>query len=232
MKRALSIILCAVFAMLAFFPGGVMLAKSFGYIFELANYAAFAVVTAVIAVSAVILSIVGNEPVQNRVICVLTTLLAPLSLVNIGFLVYSIRAMMISVVSAGCCFYLSAKHGRPLVYKVICLILSGLMILPTLFLVFVAFIFGDMRQDMVLRSIPSPENGHYAEVVYSDQGALGGDIFVDIYEEGKDFDAVIFRISKKPQTVYPDEGTLSDIYWKNENCLVINSVEYKVNTDN
>ena len=208
-----------------------MLAKSFGYIFELENYTTVAFVTAVIAVSAVILSVIAKEPVKNKVIGVLAALLASLSLINIVFYVGHSSAMMISSGSVGCCFYLSAKHGRPLVYQAICLILSGLMILPTLFLIFAALIFGDMRQDIVLRSIPSPENGHYAEVVYSNPGAMGGDIFVDIYEEGKDFDAVIFRISKNPRIVYIDEGTLADIYWKNENCLVINSVEYKVNTD-
>lgn len=235
-KKVLSILLCALFALNALLPGGEMLAASFEYRFELANYTAFAFVTAVISVSAVILSIIVKEPVKNRAIGVLTSLLAPLSLINIVFYGGHSTAMMISSVSVGCSFYLSAKYGRPLAHKVICLILSCLMILPISFFGFVALMFADTleKEYMILRYVPSPQNGHYAEVLYSDHGALGGDTFVDIYENGKAFNAVIFKISKKPERVYLDDdfGISSDnIFWKNEYCLVVGSVEYELNID-
>ena len=44
-------------------------------------------------------------------------------------------------------------------------------------------------------------------------------------------DLFIFRITKNPQRIYRgDWGEFEDmeIFWKDENCLVIDSVEYSV----
>ena len=71
---------------------------------------------------------------------------------------------------------------------------------------------------------------YYAEVIDSDQGALGGDTLVNVYKKGE-LNIFIFKIKKKPQRVYLGEwGEYKNmqIYWKNENCLIINSTEYKI----
>ena len=104
------------------------------------------------------------------------------------------------------------------------------MLLPIGFLSFIALAFGDLGENIVVQTVESPNGTYYAEVINSDQGALGGDTLVDV-TENKKFDALIFTISKKSKRVYHGEwGEFEDmeIYWKNENCLVINSVEYMI----
>ena len=76
-----------------------------------------------------------------------------------------------------------------------------------------------------------PIEHNYAEVIYSNQGALGDDIFINVYEN-KGIDIFIFKILKKPQSFYESDlgefGNIEEIYWKDDNCLVINSAEYKI----
>ena len=114
--------------------------------------------------------------------------------------------------------------------KIIALILSALMLLPMSFFGFILFIVGNISQNTVVQTVESPGGKYYARVIDSDQGALGGDTIVNVYEN-KGIDAVIFRIEKKPQRVYLGPwGAFKNmqIHWKDDGCLVINSVEYKI----
>ncbi len=129
-----------------------------------------------------------------------------------------------------CCSILSIKHGKPLVIKVIALILSVLMFLPVGFFGFIAVTFGFIGQNTVVQTVKSPNGNYTAEVIDSDQGALGGDTIVCVYEKSV-IDFLIFKVEKKPQRVYLGPwGAFKDmqIYWKNDGCLVINSAEYEI----
>lgn len=67
-------------------------------------------------------------------------------------------------------------------------------------------------------------------MIDSDQGALGGDTLVDVYEKSA-INAILFKIEKKPQRVYSGgwgEFNNMQIYWKDDECLKINSTEYKI----
>jgi hypothetical protein len=104
------------------------------------------------------------------------------------------------------------------------------MVLPIWFLSFIALIFGNFGQNTVVQAVESPNGKYCALVIDSNQGALGGDTLVDVYENSG-FNAILFEIKKKPQRVYfGDWGEFEDIqiYWKDNNCLVINSVEYDI----
>ena len=104
------------------------------------------------------------------------------------------------------------------------------MILPISFFSFIALIFGDIGQNTVVQTVESPNGKYYAQVIDSDQGALGGDTFVDVYERGK-INAILFQIENEPQRIYSgDWGEFKNmqIHWKDDNCLVINSVEYEI----
>lgn len=94
---------------------------------------------------------------------------------------------------------------------------------------FIALTFGNFAQDTLVKSIESPNGVYYAEVIDNDQGALGGNTYVDVYENV--VDAMIFKVSKKPQRVYHGKwGEFENmkIYWNDENCLVINSVKHTI----
>ena len=135
-----------------------------------------------------------------------------------------------ALLSAGCCCYLTVKYGKPLALKVVALVLSALMILPICFFSFIALIFGNIGQNTVVQTVESPSGKYYAQVIDSDQGALGGDTLVYVYQDCG-INALVFKIEKKPQRVYFGEwGEFNNmqIHWKDDNCLVINSVEYEI----
>lgn len=233
MKKIISSLAYVLLAFIVFLPIAVILFSCLGYTFKLTSYLFFAIVTALIAVSTVALSVKAKEFIQNSAVPVLLALSTPLSLINAVFYILECGTASVIVsmlICVCCCCYLTVKHGKPLVFKITCLVLSALMLLPVGFLSFLALAFGNLGENIVVQTVESPNGTYYAEVINSDQGALGGDTLVDVHEN-KEIDALTFKISKKSQRVYHGEwGEFENmtIYWKNENCLVINSVEYVI----
>lgn len=233
MKRVISILIYLLTALVVFLPFGVVSSSNFGYRFELFNYSFFAIVTALLSICIVILSIDAKETVENNLNGVLFSILTPLSLINSIF--YMLECSSIWVIAsvficAGSCCYMTIKHGRPLALKMTVLIISAFMFLPISFFGFISLVFGNIGQNTVIQSVLSPDGTYYAEVIDSDQGALGGDTFVDVYEN-RGINALVFRIFKEPKRVYYGawgEFKNMEISWKDDNCLVINSVEYEM----
>ena len=114
--------------------------------------------------------------------------------------------------------------------KITASILYALLILFFSCLSFFMLIFGNIGQNTVVRTLESPSGKYCAQVIDSDQGALGGDTLVDVYKKSG-VNLILFKIEKKPQLVYcGDWGEFNNmkIHWKGNNCLVINSVEYEI----
>ena len=105
------------------------------------------------------------------------------------------------IISVGCCFYLTIKHVKPSPLKIISMVMSALMVLPIIFLSFVALIFGGISQNTVVQTAESPNGSYCAKVIDSDQGAMGGNTFVDVYRKCG-INTKFFKIHKKPQRVY------------------------------
>ena len=87
----------------------------------------------------------------------------------------------------------------------------------------------DFVKTDVYKQIKSPQNEYCAEVVISDYGAMGGNTVVQV-KNYKEFDVDLFflKIEEKPKRVYLTEWDgwrTMEIYWKNENCLVIDGKE-------
>ena len=134
------------------------------------------------------------------------------------------------LISLGCCCYLTVKQGKPFVLKLVSLILSGITLVPILLFSFMSLIFGNLGQNTVVQTIDSPNGTYYTQVFESDQGALGGNTVVDVYQKSR-FEAVFFKIEKNPKRVYTgDWGEFKNmqIYWKDDRCLVVNSVEHTI----
>ncbi len=233
MKKAISILMCVLFGLTVLYPSGVMIAGCFGYHFELFSVSAFAIGLAALSVLVVVLDLACRNTNENTVLQILLAIITPLSLVNSVFCVFACPQIVVIaslLLSTGCCCYLTAKHGKPLGLKISALVLAGLMILPIGFLNFMVLIFGNIGQDTVVKKVASPSGEYYAQVIDSDQGALGGDTIVDVYQDWE-LNALLFKITKAPQQVYfGDWGEFENmqIYWKDDNCLVINSVEYEI----
>ncbi len=233
MKKAISILMCLLFVLTILYPAGVMITARFGYNFELISVSAFAIVLAVLSVCIVVIDLIFKKTLESKTIEILLAIITPLSLINAMFYIFKCRQIWVIasvLVSAGCCCFLAVKHGKPLALKNPALVLSALMILPIGFFSFIALTFGNIGQNTVVKTVQSSSGEYYAQVIDSDQGALGGDTLVVVYEKsGVNF--ILFKIEKKPQRVYlGDWGEFKNmqIHWKDDRCLVINSVEYEI----
>lgn len=232
MKKAISILTYILLFFLLLLPLGVIIADALGYTFVLGNYTIGAVITALLMVMIMVLCAIVKEPVWNLFISILFVLLAPFSLANATFYIFrnnsiwGVISMCICVIG---CHYLAIRYGKPLIVKIIGLVISALMIPLIGFVASVWLVFGSAKAyTTVIQTVESPDGEYYAEVVDSDQGALGGDTIVYVYEN-REIDMFIFRIFKKPRRVYDGKWKEYEnmrIYWKEDNRLVINSTEY------
>lgn len=233
MKKAISILICLLFVLTILYPAGVIITARLGYSFELISVSAFAIAIAVLSVCIVVLDIVFKNQLESKTVQILLAIITPLSLINaVSYIFECPQIWVIASVlaSVGCCCFLVVKHGKPLALKIVALVLSALMVLPIGFVSFIALIFGNIGQNTVVQTVESPSGKYYAQVIDSDQGALGGDTLVDVYQDWG-INALVFKIEKKPQRVYFGEwGEFENmqIHWNNDNCLVIDSVEYEI----
>lgn len=233
MKKAVSILMCTLFGLTILYPAGVIATACIGYNFELISISAFAIALAALSACVIILDHICKNALENKVMRILSAIITPLSLINAAFYIFECPRIWVIAsvfVSIGCCCSLTVKYGKPLSLKIIAFVLSALMALPIGFFSFISLFFGNIGQNTVVKTIESPSGECYAQVVDSDQGALGGDTLVDVYEKSG-FNLILFKIEKKPQRVYfGDWGEFENmqIHWKDDNCLVINSVEYEI----
>ena len=230
-KKAISILIYLLFSLTILYPAGVIITACFGYSLELISVSAFAIAIAVVSVC--IVDLVFKNQLESKTVQILLAIITPLSLINAVLYIFKcphIWVIASILLSAGCCCYLTVKCGKPLALKIVALVLSALMILPICFFSFIALIFGNIGQNTVVQTVESPSGKYYAQVIDSDQGALGGDTLVDVYKKSG-INLILFKIEKKPQRVYFGEwGEFENmqIHWKDDNCLVINSVEYEI----
>ena len=233
MKKAISILMFLLFVLTILYPVGVTITACLGYTFDLIRVSAFAIVLAALSVCILVLDLIAEGTRKNNVMEILSAVITPLSLINAVFFIFECSQIWVIAsvsLSAGCCCYLTVKYGKPLALKIVALVLSALMILPICFFSFIALIFGNIGQNTVVQTVESPSGKYYAQVIDSDQGALGGDTLVDVYKKSG-INLILFKIENKPQRVYfGDWGEFENmqIHWKDDNCLVINSVEYEI----
>jgi len=207
MKR-IRLVLAGILCFLhAFFPLCCVIGWLSGYPFALCSFPAFLLTLS--AVSLLVTVLLFRQPAPaGKTAAVLAALLLFLSFLNGFFLLW-----------------------RPGVCKIIGITLSCLTVLPLIGLFLLNLIFDDFGYNAVVRSVPSPEGGRVAEIIDSNQGALGGDTLVTVQFPGKTVDIGVGRFLKKPVNVYMGEwGEFRSIrvHWQDEETLVIDGTEYSV----
>ena len=86
-------------------------------------------------------------------------------------------------------------------------------------------------RNSVVQSLPSPGGTYCAQVIDSDQGALGGDTIVEVYEPQKRVNLLLIELRKDPQLVYLGnwgEFENMNLRWESEQVLLINGRSYEV----
>ncbi len=228
MKKLILSLIISIFLLLFILPLLDIILLFNGYDMDYVNPFFMPITISALSVLSMALSLFFKEKIENKVFSVITALLPLLSIFNM--LYYSdggLVTMGCSFLTFAVSFYLSFKYSKNLVLGLISIILSFVLF----HYVFFISLFGNIREDTVIKDLPSPNGEYYVQVIDSNQGAMGGATEVNIYESNKGIDLFLLKIKKKPKRVYTGrwgEYKNMEIYWKNDNCLVINGREYKV----
>lgn len=232
MKKAMAVLSVSMLAFLHVYPLGWLLSYYSGYNFAWQNATVVAVVLAVGFVAAVVGDVLLQDRVHNVLSAVMWVLTPPLVLIN-GLLQASggVFVILCYVLSAGCSLYLAIRRGRPLVLKIITLVESGGWIVLIALATLIVMVFGGLAgEETVVKTLPSPEGTYYAEVVDSDQGAMGGATYVQVYHPPV-FSCFLFKVENPPAVAY--EGRWGaykhmEIHWVDDSNLMINGELYPI----
>ncbi len=197
-----------------------------GYTVSLFSYTAFSVILALIFLA--YLWICNNEEVAKPL-----AFLPLFSLFNLAVYVYKSKSVVV-IICMGICFICSAiiaeKACRSPKAKIASVLTSAALSVPILIFSFAVAAFGNFGVNTVVDTISSPNKTYYAEIIDSDQGALGGDTVVYVHKTDK-LNLLVMTVSKTPQRVYLGEWKEYEsmqIQWKSEQVLSINSKEYYI----
>ncbi|MCH5251735.1 MAG: hypothetical protein J1F22_02065 [Lachnospiraceae bacterium] len=118
--------------------------------------------------------------------------------------------------------------------KILCGISSMILLFLFVGVFFFVFLFGDFGKTTVVKQLASPEGKYLAMVIDDDQGALGGSTLVEIAGTDKmgTFYSPFGKFEKEARgnLIYEGEwGEFEDmeIYWEDEECLIINGKKYE-----
>ena len=234
MKKLLSVLSCLLLALIAFTPVCSLACSIFGYKFTLVNPSVFAIAIFALTGITVLVSILYGEILENKIICIVMSVLTPLALINTGFYVRSCGTLWIIASLLICvgCGYLTIRHGNPLTVRTGALVLTAGLLLPMAFICFVMSVANNTQNYDVLDTVYSPTGAYYAEIIDNDQGEKGGSKMVHIYPN-KDIETPIFLIRKNRIIIYEEFYKASEadkvevvIQWKDDNHLIINGKNY------
>ncbi|MBR5529245.1 MAG: hypothetical protein IKU57_02095 [Oscillospiraceae bacterium] len=232
MERTMEILKRALFALVALLPLGSALLSYFGYTIVLFSVPIYSIAIAALSICVVVLDILYKDQLQSVSCHILMALITPMSLINNFLCILKcnhVLVLMGGTVCFVCCCILTIRCAKPMLVKILAVILSALMLLPIGFASLLA-VFFPIGQNTVVQTVESPSGKYYAELIDSDQGALGGDTVVMVYENWT-INLLLFKIEKQPQEVYWGEwGEFRnmEIRWKDDHCIVINSAEYEI----
>ena len=222
------------FADAALFPVICILAHYAGYKFIVHSGIVYAVVTTLIYVTVSLILIYSKDKRIDKGTSLVTSVLLILNQVNLLFFALKTQSSLHSTVARLMIalwlvftIIVVAFYVKNMGLKVSFLVLAGLMIFPMCFIL----MFENIGSDTVTASVTSPDGRYCAEVIDSDQGALGGDTLVLVYSNRGSFSVGSFEFRKKERSVYRgDWGESRDmtISWNDENELIINGEPYKI----
>jgi len=235
MKKLLTVSAFASLVLNIFPPLATLCVLALGYSFQLSSYSIYTIVVAVLSLAFTVLSFLCGED-TGKTVAVIASLQPLLVILNCIFCFFKCPSddiwaigitMMASLLFAVICAMKAGVHGA---LNGICISVSLLAVIPVAIFGFFVAVFGGFAVNTVVDTIPSPDGEHCVEVVYSDHGALGGDVFVRVARESI-VDTVIFKIEKKPETLFVgewDEYKGLNIRWKDNDSVILGSTEYEV----
>lgn len=219
----------------SFYPIGIIVSAILGYKFEIVMLKNTFILASIdiICILLIILTYKQKIKFESKAIQMFFSLFTLITVINTSIFMLRGQALQIeldfycSMINIICAFILSKKQGREDYFNKAFMIFSAGIIPLISFFIFIILAFDDVEPKLI-KTVISPDRAYYAEVL--DDIARDGTL-VNVYEN-KGLDLVAIKIYKEPKTVYDNEGRYTEkmnVYWKNSECLVINSMEYSVN---
>ena len=222
-----NILIATLFSLTVFLLFGNVVASFSGYQIRPVNSKIYNLLIIAFSVAIIIMEIIDEDDDCRSSLNVVIPLLLPMSLFYTSLFDFervSISAVYYELVKFLCFAYLSIRSGKPGWLRKTSMILSGLLFVPALLMLFVNI--GGSHK--LIRSYDSPDGRKHADLRVNDQGALGGETSVDVYEY-EEKNLLIYSLRKKPVNIYLGRwGEYKDmeIYWKDDTTVVINSKKY------
>lgn len=124
-------------------------------------------------------------------------------------------------------FYLIIKSDISEALRIIGIILSSIFSAILIWVSALIVFASQFTENTVVDRILSPESTRFAEIVDSDQGALGGNTVVYV-KDTLVTDFLLFSVRNEERIYVGELGEEIQIEWINEDCLRINSEEYVI----
>lgn len=225
MGQAVAAALVALLIFYSVVPLGCLIALVWGGTFFLRNVFLWALVTALLSAAAAVLSL-RCPAALARPGRMATVLLLPMALLN-GFCCLILSGwstgVLLSMTACWICGAILLIRYRT--HAALAIGTTVVLLIPLGFLSLFAYVFGSFGYNTVVQAVDSPYGTYQARVISSDQGALGGNTFVDIYTVHGGIDLYFLQISPKPQRVYNGawgEAESLSVIWRDEHTLLIN----------
>lgn len=235
MKKCSSLLLGILLGLSTVYPVLVIAGWFCGFSVEL-TFGNFSYLLSTVLFSSVsILLLAAKEKVHTKAERVLSTLLLPFSAAHAFVYLWESKSFWVFLLALVWVIFSGAlmlRHGKYGFAQGFATAACLLLVLPMGFLsLFFLFPIG---QNSVVQTLPSPSGTYYAEVIDSDQGALGGDTIVEVHEAKKRVNLLLLELRKDPQLVYLGQwGEFMDmqIFWQSEQELVIDGRLYELEED-
>lgn len=229
MKKLISaspLFLCLIYL---FLPFCCWIGAACGYRFTLYHYPAAIITTAALSLVLSVSLFLSRADIRgaNAVFSAFTLLLAVFN--GYFYLGHWDAAILFTLACCGCSAAVLIKFARPFAVKTVTGILSILMFVLLLFISMLILAFGNFGSNSVVVSVESPQGTYLAEVIDSDQGALGGDTLVQVTNRKKVVPLPIGEYSKAAVRVYTGEwGEWETMWirWEDDNTLLIDGERY------
>ena len=158
----------------------------------------------------------------------------PLSVVNLYIWLFAAQDWSVIMLFLACAVVSVRllKYGQLIKWgRILSVVISLLLFVPYLLLLPIAAFGFAVGETTVVETVYSPNGVYRAELLDVDQGALGGDTVVQVYDEDKGVDFGFVQLRKRPQRVYMGPwGEFEDmeLYWESDEVLRINGTAYEI----
>lgn len=234
MKKAAHILPFLLFSIYLAIPAVSLVNLATGYSIWIYSYHAYALLTAAISLAVAVNSFFVKDAAltKTEALCILFMPLMPL----INWICYIIPAgwkftALCMLVCFICVLVYMLQSIKQVRRKVIVSLSCIIFFIPICFISLLDCLFSGFGIDRVVHVEYSPDREYKAEVVDSDQGALGGAVFVNVCNTEPVIDLYFIKVSKKPHCVYSGEwGGYKgmELYWKDNHILSVNGSDYFV----